>query len=165
MGKPTIALPPLPWKGGCQCGGIRYTLEEAPLTLYACHCTECQRQSSSGFAMSMRVRAAALTIKGETRAWLRGADTPVRVEGVFCPDCGCRILHRRPEGDTVNIKPGTLDNTRWLQPVGHLWTASKQAGVIIDPDLIAYSGQPENYDALITAWRQATGTPRGELSE
>ncbi|NIM73290.1 MAG: GFA family protein, partial [Gammaproteobacteria bacterium] len=29
------------------------------------------------------------------------------------------------------VKPGTLDDTRWLEPDMHIWTCSKQPWVII----------------------------------
>src|SRR5262245_37317036 len=62
-----IELPPLPWEGGCQCRAVRYVLRALPLTLYACHCKECQLQSSSAFGLSMRIPAAAVEIKGFTK--------------------------------------------------------------------------------------------------
>jgi hypothetical protein len=41
------------------CGALRYAVTQAPLTLYAGHCTKCQRMSSSAFQMSMPVHRAA----------------------------------------------------------------------------------------------------------
>src|SRR5271167_2502735 len=41
-----------PQSGGCQCGAIRYEITGPPAAVYACHCTECQRQSGSAFAMA-----------------------------------------------------------------------------------------------------------------
>ena len=42
----------LPLTGGCQCGGVRYEIKAAAkLSLYVCHCTECQRQSGSAFSL------------------------------------------------------------------------------------------------------------------
>ena len=32
-----------PQTGGCQCGAIRYEVNEVPQLVYTCHCTECQR--------------------------------------------------------------------------------------------------------------------------
>jgi hypothetical protein len=59
----------LPQAGGCQCGAVRYEIAAAPLTLYACHCAECQRQSGSAFGLSMPVPAGAVRITaGEPRA-------------------------------------------------------------------------------------------------
>ena len=42
-------------EGGCQCGAIRYEVLGAPVRLVICHCTDCQRQSSSAFGMTMVV--------------------------------------------------------------------------------------------------------------
>ena len=46
---------PAPYTGGCLCGEIRYRLSAEPLVLYACHCTDCQRQSATAFNLSMPV--------------------------------------------------------------------------------------------------------------
>ena len=43
-------------EGSCQCGEVHYQIKGEPLVLYRCHCTECQKQSGSGFGMSMWVR-------------------------------------------------------------------------------------------------------------
>lgn len=52
----------LPLAGGCPCGACRYRVTRTPLTLYVCHCSECQRQSSSGFGMSMPIPGKSLRI-------------------------------------------------------------------------------------------------------
>jgi hypothetical protein len=153
-----IALPPLPWHGGCQCGAVRYVLSALPLTLYACHCKECQRQSSSAFGLSLRVPAGAVDVTGPTKAAERSDPSSPPVTGLFCAKCGTRVIHRRPGRDTINIKAGTLDDTGWIAPVGHLWTRSAQPGFAPPPGPLVYDGQPESYDALIAAWTAATRT-------
>jgi hypothetical protein len=65
-------------------------------------------------------------------------------------------MHRREGRDTVNIKAGTLDDTHWIMPIGHLWTRSAQAGFKPLPGALVYETQPENFDALIAAWSIAT---------
>jgi hypothetical protein len=55
----TPAVPP-PYPGRCLCGAVRYRVTEEPLTLYACHCTDCQKRSGSAFGLSMWVRRAAI---------------------------------------------------------------------------------------------------------
>jgi len=144
----------LPLAGGCQCGAVRYRVTAWPRTLYCCHCSECQRQSSSAFGMSMRVDRAAVDVDWQAMASrVRDAGKPNEVQGHFCRDCGVRILHDRPGDDTVTIKAGTLDDTSWLRPVGHIWTASAQPWFNIPGGSLAYARQPENYDALEAAWR------------
>lgn len=151
-----ISMPSLPLTGGCQCSAVRYKITAKSQTLYACHCTECQKQSASAFGMSLRVPRDAVEVTGETKSMGRADPNAPATEGVFCPTCGTRIMHRRETRDTVNIKAGTLDDTSWLVPIGHLWAGSAQASFNPRPDDIVYEAQPENYDALIDAWQAAT---------
>ena len=44
----------LPQTGGCLCGEIRYEITEAPHLVYACHCVDCQRLTSSAFSLANR---------------------------------------------------------------------------------------------------------------
>ena len=65
--------------------------------------------------------------KGEPKIFRTRADSGADKECFFCPDCGVRIsnqLSSRP--DTVNVKPGTLDDRSELNPIVAVWTSSKQ---------------------------------------
>jgi hypothetical protein len=145
---------PLPLDGGCQCGGVRYQITEAPLTLYVCYCTECQKQSSAGFGMSMPVPKAGFNLtRGTPFTWTRTAESGRTVECAFCARCGTRLFHaptRNPA--VVNIKPGTLDDTRWLKPVGHLWTRSAQPWILIPEGAVVFEAQPSDFSPLYEAW-------------
>ena len=44
---------PTPYTGCCGCGAIRYRVTAEPLISYLCHCTECQRRTSSAFGLNM----------------------------------------------------------------------------------------------------------------
>jgi hypothetical protein len=148
----------LPITGGCQCGAVRYELAAEPITLYACHCRDCQRQTGSAFALSLVVPRAALGIvKGAPRAWERpGAHTASGTPAscVFCAECGSRLYNlpsRAP--DLAVLKPGSLDDTSWLEPVGHVWTQSAQPWVIFDEGTLLYEAQPPDLAALNKAWQ------------
>ncbi|MEX0272119.1 hypothetical protein AB3R30_23625 [Leptolyngbyaceae cyanobacterium UHCC 1019] len=43
------------------------------------------------------------------------------------------------------MKPGTLDDTSWLQPVGHVWTRSAQPWFTIPADTLQEKGQPLDF--------------------
>ncbi|MEM7535585.1 MAG: GFA family protein [Chloroflexota bacterium] len=147
---------PLPLQGGCQCGKVRYEVTMMPLTLYACHCTECQRQSSSGFGMSMPVeRAGFRVIHGSPHEWTRSSASGRVVACVFCANCGTRLFHAPSRNPSiVNIKPGTLDDTSWLTPVGHLWAGSAQRWLELPQDAIVFEAQPADFTPLFDAWRE-----------
>ena len=133
-----------PREGGCQCGAVRYRLEGEPVALTACHCSECQRQSGSAFGMSLIVSKDAFQLlSGEPKQFDRTADSGRSVECAFCPACGTRIYHEPTDRkDTLNIKPGTLDDTSWLSPALHVWTKSKQPWVLIPEGVRCFEGQP-----------------------
>ncbi len=156
-----IDLPEFPIQGGCQCGAVRYTLRAPPVVFYICHCSECQTQSSSGFGESMRVRKADLEISGALHQYERPSASG-GVVGEFCPNCGTRLFHGRGAyKDTLNIKAGTLDDTSWLRPAGHIWTQSKQPWVKIGANELAYARQPEDgYAALTARWNEMM-SPKG----
>jgi hypothetical protein len=152
-----VSLPSFPVSGGCQCGAVRYRLKGAPVTFYLCHCTECQKQSSSAFGESVRVRARDVETDGETKSFTRTSENGNGVECRFCLNCGTRLFHLRPGyGEFLNVKGGSLDDTSWLKPAGHIWTRSKQPHVIIPEDAVCYPGQPESDDELEKRWRAMT---------
>lgn len=133
---------PAPYTGGCQCGQVRYELTAEPKRLVACHCRECQRQSGSAFGMSMLVKADSLTVTGETKAFTRVADSGNDNTGHFCPNCGVRI-YQVPKfaAGMLVLKPGTLDDTRWLRPDYFVWMKSAQGWVPVPNGVRALDGQ------------------------
>ena len=145
----------LPLTGGCQCGAQRYTVRTMPLTLYICHCTDCQAQSGSAFGMSLSVERDGIDAPWDRlKSWARPVAGGNSVVGFFCPECGTRLFHqpsRRPS--IVNVKPGTLDDTGWLRPAGHIWTGSAQPWVVFDEGTLRNEGQPDGTEALYLRWQ------------
>lgn len=142
------------YTGGCQCGQIRYELHGKPLTLYLCHCKECQKQSSSAFGMSLTVpRDGVVIVQGQPVAWTRKSDSGRKVTCWFCDRCGTRLFHERTYNqETINIKAGTLDDTSWLRPVANVWTSSAQPWVSLSDQMLNYEGQPAEVLPLWEKW-------------
>jgi len=144
--------------GGCQCGSIRYELKGAPQMLYICHCTDCQKQSSSAFGMSLMMDPREIDFSRSTKqpqSWdTRGDDGSIK-RCSFCPDCGSRIMHGSDDADEpVSIKAGSLDDTSWLRPVAHIWLRSAQPWVQVDRDRYrCFDEEPENEDELRRLWQ------------
>ena len=135
-----------PQSGGCQCGAVRYEITGPPTTVYACHCTECQTQSGSVFAMAAVIPAVNFRlVKGSPRMFARRTSATKTMECWFCADCGTRLWHV-PGGANYpnrNVKPGTLDDTSWLTPAIHFWTRSAQKWVTPRDDAVRYETQPD----------------------
>jgi len=150
-----VTLPQFPITGGCQCGAIRFSLNAPPVVFYLCHCTKCQKQSSSAFGESVRVRPEDIRIEGTpSRFESLGSKGLMRCE--FCPQCGTRLFHIRP--GSFNLKGGSLDDATWLRPAGHIWTSSKQGFICIGEDELSYTHQPDTYEALTLRWQDMIGT-------
>src|SRR3984893_16143181 len=108
----------LPQTGGCQCGAIRYEITEEPQLVYACHCTDCQRLTSSAFSMAIVVNDGAFRLKGiEPRAIQPTADSGGVVIRWVCPECGSWVCGASSSDDgLLRVRAGTLDDTSWAAP-------------------------------------------------
>ncbi|KAH1334827.1 hypothetical protein KXV68_001990 [Aspergillus fumigatus] len=51
-----------PMEGGCACGLIRYRLETQPLIVHCCHCTSCQRETGTAFALNAVIESSMVTL-------------------------------------------------------------------------------------------------------
>ena len=147
--------PDPPHEGGCQCGAVRYVVAGRPLTLYACHCRECQQQSGSAFGMSLIVPLAGFAIEGPVESFRRTAASGNVSDCHYCARCGTRIFHARVGADRAALKPGTLDRRDWLVPVAHIWTSEKQAWTVIRDGVLAVPGNPD-MPRLFELWAATT---------
>ena len=131
--------------GGCQCGVISYELLGSPITLYRCHCTDCQTASGSAFGMSMWVKKDDFKLtSGILKSFIRIADSGAKVESFFCDACGVRIYNKnlRLNSEHIVLKPGTLQNTDDLRPSADIWLKSKQDWFELPTDTKHFQGQP-----------------------
>ena len=121
---------PLPLLGGCQCGALRYEIRQAPLMVYNCHCTNCQKVSGGAFSTAVTILEAGFEFI---------AGTPHIVDG-------SRIANgQRPAGGFLSLRAGTLDDTRWVEPVGDIWLRSAQPWVSIPDGRLRAEQQPGDY--------------------
>ena len=153
---------PIGQEGGCQRGAIRYRLLSAPVALYACHCRDYQKQSSSAFGLSMWVERDAIGFAGaEPRIYRTQGGTGREKLCAFCGECGTRLYHA--SGGTsaggsriLSIKAGTLDDTSRIAPTCHLWT--KRAQPWLAPILmrdICFATEPDSEESLRAQWLNA----------
>jgi hypothetical protein len=150
-----------PKTGGCLCGAIRYRLVDDPATLYACHCTDCQTATGSSFVLSMIVpREAIELVRGAPEVSEFVLDGGRRVRRLFCRACGTALWSEPPAVPQVRtLRAGTLDDTSWFEPVGHIWTRSAQRWVRIPPDTLNYEQQPPDMLPLVRAWKARSANP------
>ena len=134
-------------KGGCQCGEISYELLGSPITLYRCHCTDCQTGSGSAFGMSMWVKQDNFKLtSGVLKSFVRTADSNAKIESFLCDSCGVRIYGKAMGfnyAEHIVLKPGTLDSTDDLKPSADIWLKSSQDWFSPPEDTLHFQGQPK----------------------
>jgi hypothetical protein len=132
---------------------------EEPLTLYACHCTDCQKRSGSAFGLSMWLRRSAIEITQGEPATLAGRSGVGRVWRTrTCAQCATRLWSEPAEHpELAVVRPGTLDDTSWLEPVAHIWTRSAQPWYAFPEGVARYETQPADMRELVALWRQTRG--------
>ncbi len=119
-----MEFPELPAHGSCRCGEIEIEITARPLMTSACHCTGCQRMSSSAYSLTAMIPSNAFSVtKGEPV--VGGLHGP-RQHLFFCPGCMTWIL-TRIEGidDFVNVRPTMLLDTSWFSPFIETMTKEK----------------------------------------
>ncbi len=150
-------LPEFPVEGGCQCGAVRYRLKASPLTVYNCHCKDCQRFSGSAWSMSMPVRSEDFEqLSGKVDTYERVADRGRHIVMNFCAHCHTWLWNNPPAPGLVIVRAGSLDDMGWAKPIGNIWTDSKAAWVEIDPTLTNFPGQAADRQPLYDAWTATT---------
>ena len=138
--------------GGCQCGFIRYAIHGDPQTLYACHCRDCQKQSSSAFGLSLWAERDKFEIThGELKFWSTRADDGTVKLCAFCPECGTRIYHAiEGDDDVFSVKGGSLDNIAKFDPVAHIWTKRAHRWLDLEQKGTAcYADEPVSFDEIV----------------
>jgi hypothetical protein len=147
--------PSLPLTGGCSCGRVRYEVRTPPLTIALCHCTICQARTGSAFSMAVPVlrEGFGLTLGSTITRDLPGGSGALSTQH-FCDHCLVRTHSEPHSSPTVTyLRPGTLDDRSWIQPVAQLWTRSSHAWACLD-DIVTFEQGPTDPNALVKAYRE-----------
>jgi hypothetical protein len=135
-----------PIEGSCQCGQVSYKLFEKPKMVLACHCTECQKLSTSPFSITAVVASVSIEFKGELKEWSRDADSGNKNHAMFCSTCGNRIYHYNPANPgtvKLKLKPVKLIDGEIFKPSAHVWVSEKLSWYQIPKDIKVFEKQPE----------------------
>ncbi|ACM25121.1 GFA family protein [Rhizobium rhizogenes] len=119
-----MTQPELPWEGGCRCGQVRLKVSARPLLAMACHCTGCQRMSSSAYSLSIAIPSDGFEVtQGEP---VIGGMRDEKLKHYFCPSCMSWMFTRLEGLDWfVNLRLTMLDDASWFTPFVETWTSEK----------------------------------------
>ena len=141
-----------PMDGGCRCGRVRLRVSAPPLLTMACHCTGCQRMSSSAFSLTAAIPSDGFAVmQGEpVIGGLHGDDA----HHYFCGYCMSWMFTKPEQLDWfVNLRPTMLDEPRWFSPFVETYISEKLPWATT-PAVHSFEKFPpfEQYEELIKAY-------------
>jgi hypothetical protein len=106
----------LPLTGECLCGGVRFEVNEPPVSASYCHCTRCQRRTGTAVSVNARIVPGSLRITAGEEL-VRTFAPPDGFPKAFCSACGSALWSRHPEtGDISGVRMGAFDEDPGVRP-------------------------------------------------
>jgi len=151
-----------PVEGGCTCRAVRYRMTSKPLFVHCCHCTWCQRETGTAFALNAMIEADRVqVVQGEIEVVDTPSNSGKGQKISRCPRCRVAVWSNYSGGgDAVRfVRVGTLDEPGRFPPDIHIFTSTKQAWVVLPAGMAAV---PEFYNAS-ACWPQESLARREAL--
>lgn len=156
-------------EGRCTCGKIRYRLTQAPLFVHACHCTWCQRETGTAFALNALIETDAIALLAGQPELIATPSASGKGQDIArCPRCHVALWsHYAGGGRTFAfVRVGTLAHPELCPPDIHIYTATRLPWVILDdrvPVLPGYYDRKQHWPAASLERRaQALARARGQ---
>jgi len=122
-------------EGRCTCGEIRYRLTRAPLFVHACHCTWCQRETGSAFALNALIETDAIALLAGQPELIATPSASGKGQDIArCPRCQVALWsHYAGAGRALAfVRVGTLEHPERCPPDIHIYTSTRLPWVMLD---------------------------------
>lgn len=137
-------------EGGCACRRVRYRMHGTPLFVHCCHCSWCQRETGTAFALNAMIETSRVELLSGQPVLV---DTPSASGNgqkiARCPDCHVALWSHYPRGGPklAFVRVGSLDDPGRFPPDIHIYTSTRQPWVVIPEGA---KSVPEFYDVPAT---------------
>lgn len=133
------------FEGGCICRAVRYRMTSRPMVVHGCHCTWCQRESGSAFAVNAVIETDRVAVEGEVEVTHSPSASGKGQRIARCPKCKIALWSNYPgAGPSMRfVRVGTLDDPGPFPPDIHIFTSTKQPWVVLPAGAPAF---PEFYN-------------------
>lgn len=147
--------------GRCTCGALTYRLTNTRLFTHCCHCTWCQRETGSAFALNALIEAEFLDVTGEVEETRTPSASGKGQIIARCPACKVALYsHYAGAGRSIAfVRVGTLADPGTCPPDIHIFTSTKLPWVTLDAKVPVL---PEYYDRK-QHWPQSSLDRRAAL--
>jgi len=122
--------------GRCECGAVRYRVEDAFEYAMNCHCSRCRAGTGSAFKPFGGIQREKLeVVEGPDRLLVWGDDEGNHTR---CGVCGSLLYSVVRDGHWVHVALGSLADEPSIRPQGHIFVGSKEPWFEITDDLPQY---------------------------
>ncbi len=115
--------------GSCNCGGVKFTIKDAPENTGACHCGMC-RKFSGGIYLG--IQAPGENVSFQSEGTLKIYASSDWAERGFCDTCGSSLFYRvtapGPHEGEYHVGLGSLDDTSGITMTEEIFIDLKPAG-------------------------------------
>src|SRR5262245_23438637 len=119
--------------GGCECGKVRYRVEDAFGYASNCHCSRCRAATGSAFKPFAGIEREKFEITdGADELLIVGEET---LNDTRCATCGSLLFSVVFDGAVVHVALGSLADAPSMRPTKHIFVGSKARWFEITDDL------------------------------
>ena len=119
--------------GKCECGAVRFRVEDAFLYAMNCHCSRCRAATGSAFKAFAGIEREKLELTaGEDALLVHGE---VALNDTRCAACGSLLYSVVRDGAYVHVALGSLVDDPSIRPNKHIFVGSKAPWFEITDDL------------------------------
>ena len=109
--------------GKCECGSVRYTVEDTFLYASNCHCSRCRAATGSAFKAFAGIEREKLEIIDGLDALLVVGEEALN--DTRCRVCGSLLYSVVRDGAYVHVALGSLVDPPSMRPARHIFVGSK----------------------------------------
>jgi hypothetical protein len=140
----------LDFPASCFCSAVKFRLTAAPMFVHCCHCTDCQTQTGSAFAVNAIIERDRVEIlEGAPVVVTMPTDSGRPHDVTRCGQCQTALWSdygRR--GVMVFVRVSTLARPHGIVPDVHIFTRSKLPWVLLPDDMRQF----EEYYSTTKEW-------------
>ena len=119
--------------GGCECGAVRYRVQDSFVYAGNCHCSRCRAATGSAFKPYAGIERDRLELTdGADGLLVYGTDD---LNDTRCGRCGSLLFSVVRDGEYVHVALGSLEDEPSIRPAGHIFVGSKAPWFEITDDL------------------------------
>ena len=119
--------------GKCECGAVRYRVEDAFLYAINCHCSRCRAATGSAFKAFAGIEREKLELAAGADGLLVYGDDDLN--DTRCAACGSLLYSVVRDGAYVHVALGSLVDDPGIRPTKHIFVGSKAPWFEITDDL------------------------------